>query len=235
MAEYREELKFIAPQHKLDIIHGRLKTVMSYDRHQIGESYRIRSLYFDDYYDSALHENDAGVDNRYKIRVRVYEDPSTTMNLEIKYKFKGRTRKEGCPLTREQYDDILAGNLVFDPEHPKPLQVVYLKSRMSYLKPKLIVEYERTAFVHPLGNVRITFDRNVSYSDRIEDFFQDRIDLVPLMEKNTHILEVKYDEFLPDYIAQLLETGGMARTAFSKYYLSRMSAKGETLYGGKID
>lgn len=235
VAEYREELKYMVPQHELDIIHARLSVLMPMDENQEGESYRIRSLYFDDYMDSALYENDAGTDNRYKIRIRVYEDPLQTMNLEIKYKHRGKTRKEACPLTPEQFHDITNGRLPFDPDYPKPLMLTYLKMQMNLLKPKIIVEYERTAFTYFAGNVRITFDRNVSYSERIEDFFEDRLDLVPLLRKNMHILEVKYDEFLPDPIAQLLETGTMAKTAFSKYYLSRLSAQGETLYADKLD
>lgn len=35
------------------------------------------------------------------------------------------------------------------------------------------------------------------------------------------ILEVKYDEFIPDHILQLLEQDSMQRVAFSKYCLCR--------------
>lgn len=235
MIKYREELKFLCSQHQLDILFERLKVVMNFDKNQIGKSYRIRSLYFDDYYDSALHENESGVDNRKKFRIRVYENPKENINLEIKYKLKGKTLKESCPLTMAQYDDIMINSLPFDSNYPKPLMLLYLESQTRLMKPKIIVEYERTVFVDFPGNVRVTYDRNISYGDRLEDFFKDRIDLVPLLPKNIHVLEVKYDEFLPDYTAQLLEIGSLSRTSFSKYYLSRMSAKGETIYDNKID
>lgn len=228
--KYREELKFLCSQHELDILYERLKVVMDFDKHQKGMSYRIRSLYFDDYYDSAMHENDAGIDNRKKFRIRVYEEPREFINLEIKYKLKGKTLKESCPITIEQYYDIINNELVFDPDFEKPLLLLYLENKMRLLKPKIIVEYQRTVFVDFPGNVRVTFDRNISYSDKLEEFFEDRIDLVPLLPKDQHVLEVKYDEFLPDYTAQLLELGTLSKTAFSKYYLSRMSARGETAY-----
>ena len=233
--EYREELKFICSQHELDILAPRLEVIMNKDRHQTGQAYRIRSLYFDDYYDSAMHDNDAGVDRRYKIRIRVYEDPTETIKLEVKYKLRGRARKESCLLSLEQFETILAGDLRFDPQAPKPLRLLYLQQQMHLMRPRLIVEYERSAYVYPAGNVRVTFDRNIGYSDRFEAFFEDRLDLIPLLPRNSHILEVKYDEFLPDTIAQLLEIGTLSKTAFSKYYLSRLSAKGEPVYAGKID
>lgn len=228
--KYREELKFLCSQHELDILYERLKVVMDFDKNQKGMSYRIRSLYFDDYYDSAMYENDAGVDDRKKFRIRVYEEPTEFINLEIKYKFKGKTLKESCPITMDQYEDIMNNELVFDPDFEKPLLLLYLENRTRLLKPKIIVEYQRTVFVDFPGNVRVTFDRNISYSDKLEEFFEDRLDLVPLLPTNQHVLEVKYDEFLPDYTAQLLELGTLSKTAFSKYYLSRMSARGETAY-----
>jgi len=36
-----------------------------------------------------------------------------------------------------------------------------------------------------------------------------------------HLIELKYDEFLPDFIKELLELNNLQRTTFSKYYLCR--------------
>ena len=41
------------------------------------------------------------------------------------------------------------------------------------------------------------------------------------MPAGMHVLEVKYDEFLPDYIYKGIELENLQRTAFSKYYLCR--------------
>lgn len=235
MSKYRDELKFLCSQNELDILYERLKVVMDFDKNQKGMAYRIRSLYFDDYYDSAFHENDGGVDNRKKFRIRAYENPNENINLEIKYKLRGKTLKEACPITMNQYQEIINNDLTFEADFPKPLLLLYLESKMRLLKPKTIIEYQRTVFVDIPGNVRVTFDRNISYSDKIEDFLEDRVDLVPLLPKNMHLLEVKYDEFLPDYTAQLLEIGVLQQTAFSKYYLSRLSAKGEREYDSRFD
>ena len=48
-----------------------------------------------------------------------------------------------------------------------------------------------------------------------------------ILPAGQHILEVKYDEFLPDMIARELEIGRLQQTAFSKYYLGRMALMGQ--------
>ena len=96
------------------------------------------------------------------------------------------------------------------------------------MEPKVIISYERSAFVHPTGNVRITFDRNIMASRVCDDFFEERVSgLVPVLPVGMHVLEVKYDEILPDVIAKQLEIGNLRQTAFSKYYLGRLAVAGE--------
>ena len=89
------------------------------------------------------------------------------------------------------------------------------------MRPVSIVEYERTAFVEPRGNVRITFDRNIRGSEKPREFLERRLCAAPLLPGGSHVLEVKYDELLPEYLAGTLALGTLQRTAFSKYYRSR--------------
>ena len=93
--------------------------------------------------------------------------------------------------------------------------------RTRLLRPKVIVEYERVPYVDSLGNTRITLDQNIASSDVIDDFLKPWIRRRPIMPAGQHILEVKYDEFLPDYIYQNLQLTNLRQTAFSKYYLCR--------------
>ena len=51
--------------------------------------------------------------------------------------------------------------------------------------------------------------------------------MTPVLPAGMHVLEVKYDEFLPDVIARQLEIGKLRKTAFSKYYLGRLAIAGE--------
>lgn len=226
MLEYRNEYKYICSVADLKIIEHRLRPIMKYDSHQKGNSYRIRSLYFDDYYETAYTENEIGIDNRKKFRIRVYDNPKEMIRLEVKYKNRGKTHKDSCQISQELCEKILSGKRIdFDKNAPKPLKLLYIEMSMYNMKPRIIIEYERTAFTYPLGNVRVTLDRNISYSKDIKDFLEDRINLIPIQDKGQHVLEVKYDEFIPDYIAQVLELGNLERTAFSKFYLGDLLSK----------
>ena len=210
------------------LLAGRLKNVMSQDIHQEGDCYEIRSLYFDDLWDRCLDENEAGVDRREKYRIRIYDPRSDVIHLEIKEKNRGLTKKRACDLSREECLAIMAGELSLKPDGRAPLNSLQLQMRCARMEPKVIIAYERTAFVHPSGNVRITFDRNIMASSCREEFLEDRVSgMVPVLPAGMHVLEVKYDEFLPDSIAQQLEIGKLRKTAFSKYYLGRLAVRGE--------
>lgn len=228
--DYRVENKYLVTDADIAVLESRIKTVMEPDAHQIGSCYEIRSVYFDDILDNCMMENDAGVDCRKKYRIRIYDPSAQVIHLEIKEKTSGLTRKQSCSLTREECDRILDGSMPLRFDHRAPLNDLLLRMRCSKLEPKAVIAYERTAYVHPTGNVRITFDRNIMASKYCDTFFEDRVfGMTPVMEAGMHVLEVKYDELLPDHIAQQLEISKLQQTAFSKYYLGRMALKGEFL------
>ena len=231
MTEYRSELKFVCTQGELEILRVRLNAVMRRDAHQTGESYRVRSLYFDDADESAFYENDAGADDREKFRLRVYDRISDGIRLEIKSKLRGGAKKESCPMERALCETILRGGAFsIRPDDPAPLRTLFLRMQTQSLRPQTIVEYVRCAYVCPTGNVRVTFDCNIAFCRATGAFLSKRLPLTPVLPKGLQVLEVKYDELIPDYILQILETGGLIRTAFSKYYLARMAEKGEYLW-----
>lgn len=226
--EYRNELKFLCSEQELQLLQARLSPVMRPDVHQNGENaYQIRSIYFDDYDNRCMNENEAGVDFRKKFRIRSYNHSDRLIRLEVKYKTHGKTKKESCPLTKQQFLSIMQADqdTVFRTPGPKPLNMLYLSMNMEYLRPKVIVAYDRTAFVCSAGNVRVTFDRNISSSDSLDDFFEEKLPAAPILESGQHLLEVKYDEFLPEYIAWALQMGNLRQTTFSKYYLCRKASK----------
>lgn len=227
MTEYRNEWKYICTETDLEMLRRRVGPVMKPDPNQKGKpSYNIRSLYFDDCMNSCFYANTEGLDHRRKFRIRIYNRSSQRIQLEIKYKIHGMTKKESCPITEDQCRLLMAGKMLsYDERDPKPLKALYLAMRTERMHPVEIVEYERTAFVNQVGNVRVTFDRNISGSSRIEGFLDEEIPLLPVMPQGRHILEVKFDEVLPTYIAAVLDTGRLEQTAFSKYYLCRQRLK----------
>ena len=148
--------------------------------------------------------------------------------LEIKEKKNSLTKKTSCNLTRNECDKIFEDFSNLEIDERKELNQLLLQMKCTMMRPKTIIEYERTAFVHPVGNVRITFDRNIMASKCHEDFFENEVaEKIPLLPTGWHVLEVKYDEFLPDVIAKQLELGNLQQTAFSKYYLGRLAINGD--------
>lgn len=228
MTEFRVEKKYLVSELDLAVLSQRLSRVMERDSHQNGECYVIRSLYFDDVADSCMAENAAGVDQRSKYRIRVYDPRGTLIRLEIKEKRNGLTRKWGCLLSQEEFRRILEAPEKMDFGEKPVLNRFLIQARCRMLRPKAIICYERTAFIHPSGNVRVTFDRSVEASSQWEDLLNPELsDLVPVLPRGQQVLEVKYDEFLPGVIARELETGRLQQTAFSKYYLGRMALMGQ--------
>ncbi len=226
--EYRVENKYLVSDLDIANLSLRLKSVMQSDAHQKGESYEIRSLYFDDIFDSCMDENDAGIDCRKKYRIRIYGTNDSPIHLEIKEKTSGLTKKSVCDLTREEFNMLISGGADMAFGNRAPLNQLLLRMRCTRMQPKAIVAYERTAFVHPTANVRITFDRNIAVSKHHTSLFAEHIDgTIPILPIGMHVLEVKYDEFLPDVIARQLEIGKLRKTAFSKYYLGRLAVNGD--------
>lgn len=221
--EYRHELKYVVTAAQMALLQNRIQDLIPLDAH-VGEDgmYRIRSLYFDDYYNSCYLENEIGTDPREKYRIRIYNGDSGRINLELKRKEHGMTQKLSCLLSKEQCQRLMVGRpLNVDSSYPPVLQKLNLLMRTRQLRPKIIVEYDRVPYVDKLGNTRITLDQNVASSDEILRFLEPNLKRRPIMPMGQHILEVKYDEFLPDYIYRNLQLNGLRQTTFSKYYLCR--------------
>lgn len=219
--KYRNEIKYICSQAQLGLIENRIRPLCRPDPHG-GEdgTYLITSLYFDDYDNSCYYENENGVDPREKFRIRIYNRQLSYIALECKRKQSGKIFKETCRLTDRQFKSLLnqewSGLVGTDPLINK----FYIACQTKCLRPKVIVEYERTTFIYPQGNVRIAFDRNITTSSRVQQFGQINRGR-PVMSTGQHILEVKYDELLPDYLYNALQIEHLRQVAFSKYYICR--------------
>ena len=85
--KYRNEWKYLIDTAQKELICQRLGPFLELDRHAQNGGYMIRSLYFDDYYNSAYEEKDAGVLRRKKYRIRVYNCSDSSIKLERKKKF----------------------------------------------------------------------------------------------------------------------------------------------------
>lgn len=220
---WRHELKYMCTAPQLSIIEHRIRPLMERDVHAGAEGvYAIRSVYFDDAWNRCFYENQDGTDPREKFRIRIYNGSASRITLELKQKLRGMTRKLSCLLTCEQCRAILGGEMLAVQEGMPELLVKFAaQQRERRLTAKVIVEYDRIPYTLRLGNVRITLDRNLTASDSTELFLEGGFLKRPVMPEGFHILEVKYDAFLPDFVRQALQLESLQRTSFSKYYECR--------------
>lgn len=221
--KYRHELKYEVTSAQLQLLKNRINHLIPPDKHAGPTgAYTIRSLYFDDQYDRCLRENEDGTDPREKFRIRIYNHSSDRITLECKRKERGKTHKTSCPLTLEQTKLLMEGKPIGDiASQPPLLQKLTVQMLTRRLKPVVIVEYERIPYVYKNGNVRITLDTNISSSSAVCCFLDAQIPKRPVLPAGQQLLEVKYDEYLPDFIYRNLQLHSLRQTAFSKYYLCR--------------
>ena len=207
----------------------KLKRVLRLDPHSVNGMYTINSLYFDDFKNSCIQDNDAGVFKRSKWRIRFYGHDPDYVVLEKKLKLFGMCGKKSCVISRDIVEKIMEGNIsdVFWNSEDELLKQFCIDIMVKGYRPKIIVSYERRAYLEPISNVRITLDRNISGSNEVDRFLDGDYLKVPLLEKGTHLLEVKFDDILPAYIQQASYIRGLQQTSFSKYYLCRKSVEGK--------
>ena len=221
--KFRHELKYVVSGAQLEMLRNRIEHLLPRDRHA-GEDggYAIRSLYFDDYNNRCFYENENGTDPREKFRIRIYNHSTEKITLECKRKERGMTHKDSCRLTVEQTRELMEGRALPDiAAQPPLLQKLTKEMLLRRMRPVVIVSYDRVPYVYKNGNVRVTFDKNIASSKDVGAFLQETVPGRPIMPAGRQLLEVKYDEFLPDYIYNNLQLNNLQQTAFSKYYLCR--------------
>ncbi|MCR5421576.1 MAG: polyphosphate polymerase domain-containing protein [Lachnospiraceae bacterium] len=220
--KFRHEMKhLITPMDKL-ILKQRLNAVASPDTHAKGGIYYIRSLYFDNVYDKALSEKLNGLSRREKFRIRYYNGDTGFIHLEKKSKIVNLCNKQSALITVEEAEDILKNNISWMAEDGRPLvRELYTKMRGQGLKPCTVVDYTREPYVYAPGNVRVTLDYDIRTGIRCTDFLNQDMVTVPVAD-NGIILEVKWDEFLPDLIRDIVQLENRRTGGYSKYAACRV-------------
>lgn len=217
--KFRHEYKQSIDTADLAALRQRLSALMQPDSFSCGGKYEVRSLYFDNLFDKALIEKINGVNYREKFRIRLYNGDTSFIRLEKKSKTGGLSSKQSAILTYEQADSLARGASVRD-SGSALLNELALKMDTQRLKPKTIVDYTREAFVFPAGNVRVTLDYNIRTGLNAVDFLDNSCVTVPASADI--ILEVKWNEFLPSFIAQAVQLGSIQTSSFSKYAACRI-------------
>lgn len=221
-SRYRHELKYDIDYSAYLALRSRIRAVMKPDEHT-GENgkYLIRSIYFDNYTDKALREKIDGAAKREKFRIRWYNDDLSFVTLEKKMKVNNLTRKIDARWSETELRKFIAGDYSFMMSHPAELtRELYVKMQTQQLKPRVVVSYTREPYIFTAGNVRVTFDNEIRSSLFSSDFLS-APDIEVTEEPGHTILEVKYDDFLPEIISCLIQSDDCRQTAFSKYAAAR--------------
>lgn len=221
--KFRYENKYIVHIAEIEMLRNRIMGICDMDKYALGDGeYNIRSLYFDNYGSSSFYDNEIGIEPREKFRIRIYNCNPDVVVLERKIKVGGKISKDRAVIDKAFAEAVMAEdyNFIQYDETNQLLNRFLLKCETEYLRPRVIVDYIREAYVSEAEDIRITFDKEISFSDQIGHFFDRDLFLQPIMPVGKELMEVKYTEMLPDYIHSSLDLGKLQQSTFSKYYLS---------------
>ena len=219
---YRHEWKHELNQMDMLVLRSRLRAVMEPDPHAVDGCYHIRSLYFDNLSDKALREKIDGVNLREKFRIRLYNCDPSVIHLEKKSKRGGLGTKYSADLSAQEAQRIVDGDLDWMLSSDRPLvRELYCKMRYQGLRPKTIVDYTREPFIYRPGNVRVTLDYDIRTGLHCTDLLNPEAVTVPAGDAPI-LLEVKWDEYLPDIIRAAVAVPNRRASAFSKYAQCRI-------------
>lgn len=225
----RLEKKYLLPKREFLVLKDCLDKQLHGDLHNGLFGYCVRSLYFDTVYNGDYYEKEDGIELRRKMRLRCYSPNSDFAMLEMKQKqgemqYKRSLRLEKADailMTQGDYSPLL--NVKGENEE-FALECYAFLNKRCYL-PKVIVEYQRIAYVAKENRIRITLDSNVRATESCMDLFSPKLLLNPVMDNSAFVLEVKYNHFLLSYIKEMLSTVDKSELSVSKYYIARQSIR----------
>jgi len=221
--EYRKEIKYLLSDNDFHLINENLKMILKKDKYCVNDFYTITSIYFDNYKNSSYNQVKCGISERWKYRIRFYNYDSSFIKLEKKYKVNNLTKKIDTIITLDMLNHILENNLKVSKNNSPLLNEFIIKVKTEMLRPIMLIEYDRIPYVYKTGNVRITLDFNIRYNDIFNDIFNKEKKMYYL---NAKILEVKYNELIPDFIGKKIGINYLSETSFSKFMNSIDKYKG---------
>jgi hypothetical protein len=222
---YRSEYKHVISYGAKEALQARLEKILPKDGNALRQPYLVKSLYFDSAYDQALDQCLTGEANREKFRLRYYDNDTSFIRLEKKVKEGRRGYKLSVRVSKKEAEQLITGDLDFiKTRDDQVLRDFALKSRMSLLRPKIVMDYLREAYVYQAENTRVTIDyRMRSYmcaGNYVQGFFGGNCPFIA-EDRSKYLLEVKYDRYLPEIVRNLVQIGETMGTSNSKYLIGR--------------
>ena len=227
---FRHELKYSIDVMQYQILRKKLALVLKLDPHAgPNKTYHVRSIYFDDFKNTALFEKQSGVSQRKKYRIRIYNYNDNYIKFERKTKFNQYVHKDWSRISREEAEKMISGDFSFLENTDNQLfRDAYLQFRCNLLRPVVAVDYVREAYVHPVGNVRVTFDMALHTNLGKLSLFERTAPTMGVDEECGIILEIKFDDVLPLHIRGLFPSTIRAQSANGKFAICRESTNALT-------
>lgn len=224
LEKYRREIKYIISVQDFYRLRSYLECYLKPDEHSGDTGYTVRSLYFDSHNDRDLFDVLDGLMEKRKIRLRIYSLDSSSVRLEYKCKSGNNGRKMTFTISREEALRMAEGDYSFLLEKRDPLAIkLYSRLKTGGYRPKIIIDYNRLAYVYTTNDIRITFDTNIKSSIITSVFFDQNVAWKPIMRPGIGVLEVKYNGFLFGHLKKAIESIDSLATSSSKYASSRIA------------
>ena len=220
--KFRYERKYLLDRDAAFLLKQRISYVLHPDASTPDGQYTVSSLYFDDIYSTSFYQKMNGVLSRDKYRIRFYNGNMDRIRLECKHKHGEMVCKETATLSFEEYQMMNRGEYVFmrNQQPDSVFEKFYISHVLKHMSPVIMVDYNRQAYMHHAGNVRITFDSNILASIPVVNH-----SYTVLSDENI-VMEVKYDRFIPSFVSGLLTGVPFTQLAISKYAMSKLAIQG---------
>lgn len=200
-------------------IRAMLDVCLKQDVNNKSDGYLVRSLYFDTVYNDDLLDKESGLEFRHKIRLRLYNPNAEKVSLERKAKQGQFQYKQSLIISRKQAEDMMNCNYDFLSELNDPFanELHYIMTANLY-RPKVLIEYNRRAYVVEENNTRITIDSDIGATFGTLDIFDNEVAFTRFLIPT--VLEVKYNNFLFDYVKDIVNVTNKLETSVSKYTIA---------------
>lgn len=218
----RHEIKFVISYFDYLVYKNKFDHLLKKDEFCENSDYTITSLYYDDAFNSSLKQKIDGDTVRHKYRIRFYDNDYTMFKLEKKTKLEQVTKKTSLLLSNEEVIKILAEDVRFLNDKDSSVGKDFGRLVSSQiLKPKVIVKYQRLAYIHPVGDLRITFDTSLKASFHDYDFLNSNTIYSSMQSLDKVVMEIKFNKELPSFIKSILQSSHYTQESMSKYTVSR--------------
>ena len=218
----RRELKYPIGEMDYYKVNELFKEVLTPDPNNKSYGYRIRSLYFDSLNNDDYYAKVNGEEIRKKIRLRIYDTKTDEVKLEIKRKINVSQRKETTTISREDAIALINKDYsVLLKYKNDTAKSAYNIMTIGQYRPVVLVDYNRSAYIHSENNIRVTLDSDIKSNEFDFDMFNEDILMTPIVDYYNAVLEVKFDGELFCWISQALAGLDTTNRSLSKYCSSR--------------